>query len=151
MTVCQGVAQVKFVLPGGGGHQCWQGALPNFLHEIPALRHQRLLQRGEGTVMAGAKSMASAVLCPGRTRAAQEHCRVQHGQLEGWERGDAELCVVLHHASPPAPRLEHRPWISFQKALMQSNLRVITWMSALSTGVNSPSQQPSERAHGMIL
>lgn len=152
MALCQGVAQVKFVLPGGVCFQCWQGALPDFPHEIPALQHQCFVQHREGTVTAGAKSAASVVVCPGRMQAvALRALWVQPGQREGWERGDAELCTVLHCASPLAPWLEHSPWISFQKALMQSKLRVITWMPALSIGVNSPSQQHSETAHCVIL
>lgn len=152
MALCQGAAQVKFVLPRGACFQCWQEALPNFLHEVPALQHQCFLQHGERTVTAGAKSAASVVVCPGRTQAvALRALWVQPRQQEGWERGDAELCTVLCCASSPAPWLEHSPWISFQKSLMQSKLRVITWMTALSIGVNSPSQKHSERAHYMIL
>lgn len=131
MAVFQGVAQVKFMEVATSA----RGVLPNFLCDIPALWHQHFLQHGEGTSWL-------------------EQCQWHQGScvLKGHRAtGDAKLRVVLHCASPPAPQLERRPWISFLKTLMQANLRVITWISALSIGVNCPSQQPSERAHHMIL
>lgn len=57
--------------------------LPDFLSEIPTLRHQPLLQHGEGTVLAGAKSAASVVVCPGRVQAITLRAR----QDPGWAAG----------------------------------------------------------------
>lgn len=87
-----------------------EGNLPNFPSEIPAFRHQHFLQHGEGTVLAGAKLAASVVVCPGRLEAVTLRAWQDPGwRLEGWERGNVELCVVLYPASSPAPCLEQSP------------------------------------------